>query len=246
MIAIVFSIFAISCISLLVSFLLSLKIGVVKTYSCVLVSFASGALLGDVFFHIVPEIFSKDSFSYASSVFILLGVVLFFILEKFICWRHCHTTEVETKNHPLIFMNLIGDGIHNILDGALVSASYLIDMPLGIATTIAVIAHEIPQEIGDFSILIHSGLSKTKALVFNFLSAILSFVGAFLVLGISKSFFDVQNALIAITAGGFIYIAGSDLIPELKKHISAKSSALQLISMCCGMFVMFALLALEQ
>jgi len=133
-----------------------------------LVGFSAGALIGDVFIHIIPKIVEKGAFTLTVSISIIAGIVLFFILEKVIFWHHCHLPPHKHHVHEFGLTNLIGDALHNLLDGLIIGASYLVSIPLGIATTVAVILHEVPQEIGDFGVLIHAGFSKTKALTFNF------------------------------------------------------------------------------
>lgn len=142
-------------------------------------------------------------------------------------------------------MNLVGDGIHNLLDGVLVGVSYLVSIPLGIATTLAVIFHEIPQEVSDFGILVYSGLRIKKALLFNFFSAITAVVGGALAIIIGAKLQGFTDSLIPITIGGFIYIAGSDLMPELHKETKIRDMAKQLIAITLGIGVMYALLFLE-
>jgi len=138
-------------------------------------------------------------------------------------------------------MNLIGDGVHNLIDGAVIATSYVASPQIGIATTIAVLAHEIPQEIGDFSVLLHAGLNINKALLVNLLSALLCFLGAFVAILFDAFSKNVNVYLIPLVAGGFIYIAGSDLVPELKKHTGAKVSLLQFFSMLLGIGFMLLL-----
>ena len=169
---------------------------------------------------------------------------MFFVLEKFIRWRHCHELASKNHPHPISFMILFGDMFHNFIDGLIIGASYLVNIKLGIATTIAVFFHEIPQEIGDFSALIYGGFSKSKALLYNFLSALTSFIGAILILIIGSGF-NLINLLIPITAGGFIYIAASDLIPELHKEVDIKKSILQLVFFIFGIIIMFGLTFLD-
>ena len=247
------SIWAYSIISvLLVSFipligaltLLFKKINL-KNILLFLVSFAAGALLGDSFIHLLPEAVEESGFTLELSIYLLLGILIFFILEKFIHWRHCHLPTTNEHPHPLAFMNLIGDGLHNFFDGMIIAGSYIASIPLGIATTIAVILHEIPQEIGDFGILLHGGFTKKKALAFNFLSAILALIGAVLVLIIGNSVEKFSIFLVPFTAGGFIYIASSDLIPELHKETKPIISFMQLIALILGILVMVALIFLE-
>jgi len=209
-----------------------------------LVSFAAGGLFGDSFFHLLPEIASQFGFGLFTSIAILSGILVFFILEKFISWRHCHIPTSDAHPHPIAFMNLIGDGLHNFTDGIVIAASFLISFPLGATTTIAVILHEIPQEIGDFGVLVHGGFSRSKALLFNFLSGLLAILGAFSVLVFSSKL-SLIPFLIPFTAGGFIYIAGSDLIPELKKEVAIGKSLLQFLGIVIGSLGMFLLKFLE-
>ncbi|MEK6883843.1 MAG: ZIP family metal transporter, partial [Nanoarchaeota archaeon] len=144
------------------------------------ISFSVGALLGDVFIHLIPELIEKNSFNLSTSLYILSGIGVFFILEKFIHWQHCHGNITNNHIHPFAYTNLIGDALHNFIDGTIIAASYFVSTQIGIATTIAVVLHEIPQEIGDFGVLIHGGFTKVKALALNFLSAIASIAGAIL------------------------------------------------------------------
>lgn len=213
-----------------------------------LVSFSAGALLGDVFIHLLPSSFKRYGAGTSSSLYILLGILIFFVLEKFIHWRHCHAAggcdiHKEAKHpHGLAMMNLVGDSFHNFIDGLIIGASYLLSIPVGIATTIAVLLHEVPQEIGDFGVLLHAGLSKTKALAFNFLTALFAVVGAIIAIVLSGYIENLTDALILIAAGGFIYIAGTDLIPELHKQNTLPSSLLQLFGIVLGIGIMFLLL----
>ncbi len=209
------------------------------------VSFAAGALLGDVFFHILPEIVEEVGFNYQVSSFILGGILLFFILEKVIHWRHCHEPTSESHPHHLATLNLIGDGLHNFFDGLIIGGSYLVSLPLGIATTLAVIFHEIPQEIGDFSVLLYAGIRPKRALFYNFLSGLLALVGALLILIFNQQFSQPEIWLLPITGGGFLYIAVADLIPELHREVLPRRSLLQLFCIILGMGVMVWLLFIE-
>lgn len=210
-----------------------------------LVSFAAGGLLGDAFLHLLPEAVEETGFNIEISLAILLGVLVFFALEKFISWRHCHIPTSKEHPHPVVWMNLVGDGLHNFTDGMIIAASFLVNIPLGITTSLAVILHEIPQEIGDFGVLIHGGFSKNKALVFNFLSGLMAIGGAVLTLFLGTRFVQPVRLLIPFTAGSFIYIAGSDLIPELHKETNLKKSAFQLLGLILGIGVMLSLLLIE-
>lgn len=217
-----------------------------KPFLLVLVSFSAGALLGDVFIHLLPEAVEESGLKISMSLWILGGILLFFVLEKFIQWHHCHLPQEHTHaTKPLAMMNLIGDGLHNYIDGLIIAGSYLVSIPVGLATTIAVVLHEIPQEIGDFGVLMHGGLTRSRVLVLNFLSAILAILGALTVLFLNTPAFSLHNILIPFTAGGFLYIAGADLIPELHKELNPLNSLVQLLSLISGIAIMLALLLLE-
>lgn len=210
-----------------------------------LIALALGALLGDVFIHIIPETYAKIANPTLISLLIIGGILLFFIIEKFLHWHH-HTLEhAEKHEHKTGNMLLIGDGVHNFIDGLLVASSYLISVEVGVATTIAVILHEIPQEIGNFGVLIHSGYSVKKALVYNFLSALTAFLGAFLALTFSTAGTNFALWLLPITAGGFIYIALSDLVPELHKDERLSQSLIQILGILSGVALMALLLVIE-
>ncbi len=237
------SVLLISVISFTGIFTLSLKENSLKKILLFLVSFSAGALFGDAFIHLLPEAVAENGFGISISLSLLGGIVLFFILEKFIHWRHCHIPTSTHHPHPLAFMNLVGDGVHNFIDGLVIAGSYLASIPVGIATTIAVLLHEIPQEIGDFGVLLHAGFSKKKALFFNFLSALIAVIGAAVALAAGSYMASITSFLIPFAAGGFIYIAGSDLIPELHKETDPSKSAAQLLAFVAGVLVMLGLLA---
>ncbi|MEK6909187.1 MAG: ZIP family metal transporter [Nanoarchaeota archaeon] len=241
----IISVLVVSVISLIGVLTLSIKIKRLHKILLYLVSFAAGALLGDVFLHLIPELIEENNFTLTTSLFTLGGILLFFIIEKIVHWQHCHIPQNGGHSHPFAITNLVGDGVHNFIDGLIIGASYLASIPVGIATTIAVIFHEIPQEIGDFGVLLHAGFSKKKALLFNFFSAIAAIIGglvAVLASGIAPS---IANYLIPIAIGGFIYIAGSDLIPELHKNFETKKSIIQIIAFIAGIAVMASLLLFE-
>ena len=192
----------------------------------------------------IPEIVKESGFTISASVSLLVGILVLFIIEKFIHWRHCHS-QSEDHVHPFVFTNLFGDGLHNFIDGLIIAASYLVSIPVGVATTIAVVLHEIPQEIGDFGVLLHGGFSRGKALMLNFLVAIVSIIGAVVSLLLSSKIENLSSFLVPFAAGGFIYIAGSDLIPELHKEVKITKSLLQLFTFLLGILVMVALVLLE-
>jgi len=238
------SVLLVSLVSLVGAFFISIDEKRLRKMLLFLVSFAAGALLGDAFLHLLPESV-EQGLQPEVSLFILSGILSFFILEKIISWRHCHIPTSDEHPHPVGFMNLVGDGFHNLMDGMIIAGSFLVNLPLGISTTLAVLLHEIPQEIGDFGILVHAGYSIRKALIFNFLSAISAVVGAVFTLAIGLKTENVSAFLVPFTIGGFIYIATADLIPELKKETALKKSLLQLLFILLGAGVMALLLVLE-
>ncbi|MBW2972038.1 ZIP family metal transporter [Candidatus Woesearchaeota archaeon] len=238
------SVFLVSIVSLIGVITLGINDRLLKRILLFLVSFSAGALFGGAFFHLIPEA-AEESGVTTAAAYIVLGLLVFFILEKFIHWRHCHIPTSKVHPHPLGIMNLVGDGFHNFIDGVVIAASYLVSIPLGVATTFAVLLHEVPQEIGDFGILIHAGFKKTKALLFNFASALMAVLGALLTLVIGARFTGITEIMVPFTAGGFIYIAGSDLIPELQKECAPAKSLLQFIAIVLGIALMVVFTFLE-
>lgn len=233
---ILISVIIVSLISFVGVFFLALKEKILNKIVLWLVSLATGALLGGAFFHLLPE--SMEQIKIESiGIFVLIGIMIFFVMEKFLCWRHCHKRKCEV--HPFAYTILVGDGLHNFIDGLIIAAAYLINMNLGIVTTIAIILHEIPQEIGDFGVLIYGGFKKRKALLFNFLSALTAIIGALV-----GYFVGAQiniTYLLPFAAGGFIYVAATDLIPELRKKTKISDSAMQFIFILIGMALMWML-----
>lgn len=211
-----------------------------KRLLMVLVSFSAGALIGDVFFHLLPEVVEKSSDNILVWVFVIMGLLVFFVLEKIIHWRHCHIPTSKEHPHEFGVMNLVGDGLHNFLDGIIIVGSFLVDFNLGMATILAVITHEIPQKIGDFGILVYAGYSKAKAMVLNFVFSLISILGGLLAL-VWVGDENVLIFLIAFTAGSFLYIAVADLIPEIKKESSVKNSLIQLFGIIFGIGLMYLL-----
>jgi zinc and cadmium transporter len=224
----------------------SLKEENLKRLLLYLVSFSAGGLFGDAFIHLIPEAAEKNGFELQVSAYILIGIVTSFIVEKFLQWRHCHIPTSEEHPHSFAYMNLFGDAVHNFIDGLIIGGSYFVGIPLGLATTLAVVFHEIPQEIGDFGVLIYGGFNRSKALFFNFSTALTAIFGAIVSLGLG---FYVQGFipfLVPFAAGNFIYIAGSDLIPELRKEEPRLlKSALQLTAFVLGVLILFSLVFLE-
>ena len=210
----------------------------------VLVAFAAGGLLGEVFLHILPEIAEEPpGIDRVVSFGLLGGMLVFFVLEKVLHWHHSHLPQEEVL-HPVAVTNLVGDALHNLIDGAIIAGAFQVSTALGVTTTVAVVVHEIPQELGDFAILVHAGMAPRRALAMNLLSSLAAFVGAVTVLVLGDDL-DVARLLLPITAGGFLYLASTDLLPELHKEPDLAKSAVQLTGLLCGVAVMVALLALE-
>ena len=244
------SVFIVSLISLVGVLVLALNKNFLPKLLYCLVSLAAGGMLGDVFIHLLPEIFKDSDFDKKLSLFIFLGILIFFVLEKFIRWRHCHECyPEENPSHkhiqPFGYVNLIGDGLHNFINGIMIAGSYLASPAIGIATTFAVVFHEIPQEIGDFGVLLKAGFSRLKAIFFNLLSALAAVIGALLILIINVQADVVSFFIIPLTAGGFIYIALADLVLELHRETGAKKSLWQLLFFILGIGVMYLLLLIE-
>ena len=221
----------------------------VRRLATFFVSFAAGALLGDTFIHLVPEIFrdARGPEALRASLLILAGILLFFVVEKLLrhehglLHRHHHREPIARPE--LAAVNLLGDAIHNYIDGLLIGASWLAGPELGISTTLAVLLHEIPQELGDFGILVHSGLTVRRAALLNIASAAVAILGtATAVIAGAVAHERVTQWLIPMTAGGFVYIAAADLIPELQHDRRLRALAVQTILISCGIVVM-ALLA---
>ena len=242
------SVIVISLISFIGILTLSLKGNSLIRVLIYLVSFSAGALIGDAFIHLLPEA-TAEGFGLGISFSVILGIGAFFSLEKLVRWRHCHLPSTKDHPHTFAYMNLVGDAVHNLIDGLIIAASYLASIPVGIATTIAVLFHEIPQEMGDFGVLIHGGFKTRKALLVNFLTALTAVLGVIIALLISGLFENIEAWLLAFAAGGFIYIALSDLVPELhNKNVCdrfSRDAIYQLVFFILGIMVMYSLVFLE-
>jgi len=202
-----------------------------------LVAFSAGALLGGAFLHLTAE--SLETMG-ANSAFLLLiaGFSVFFLMEKFLHWHHCHEGKCDV--HPYTYMILFGDGIHNFIDGLIIAASFLVNPAFGIVTTMMIITHELPQELGDFGVLVYGGMEKKKALIYNFISQMTSIAGGVIGFLISD-LGGFQEFLLPFAAGGFVYIAASDLIPELHKEINPRKSMLAFIFFLIGILFMLGI-----
>ncbi|MFB6226160.1 MAG: ZIP family metal transporter [Candidatus Paceibacteria bacterium] len=237
------SVVIVSSISFIGVLTISVASEKLKKWLIYLVSFAAGGLFGGAFIHLLPKIVKKHGFTVDISLYILAGIVTMFLVEKVVRWRHCHhpiTDGEECKPEPVAIMNLVGDGVHNFLDGLVIGGSFLINIEVGIATTIAVVIHEIPQEIGDFGVLLHGGYSRVKALLMNFLIALISVLGVLVALVLGSYIQNLSSILVPLAVGNFVYIAGADLIPELHhKDQNLSKSVLQLLTFIGGIVVMW-------
>lgn len=230
------STFLVSLISLIGIFTLSIKEKLLHKIIFGLIGFSAGALIGGAFLHILPEALENTP-SDKVFTYLIFGIILFFLMERYLHWRHCHE-EGRCDVHAFTYLNLVGDGFHNFIDGMVIAASFLISFKLGVATTMAVVLHEIPQELGDFGVLVYGGFSKAKALLYNFVSALLSVAGAIAGYFISDFAKGFSSFILPLTAGGFIYIATSDLIPEIHKESNLRRSSLAFVSFLLGIIFM--------
>lgn len=209
------------------------------------ISFAAGTLLGTAFFDLMPE--ALEEAGEGMFVWIVFGVLFFFVVERFIHWFHHHGNEGWCdKDHtdPTVPLIIIGDSIHNFIDGVVIAASFLVNIPLGIITALAVAAHEIPQEIGDFAVLLHEKVSRRKVIMFNLFSALASLVGALLMFYLRETLVTYLPVFISITAGFFIYIASSDLIPEIHHEKRKGFAFYETVLLFLGVFIVWYLVTL--
>ena len=195
------------------------------------VSFAVGALLAVSFLELIPEAINMSSVKSALS-FVLVGIILFFVLEKFLFWYHCHGGECPV--HIYTYLILWGDFLHNFIDGVMLTLAFLVDIKLGLLTAVAIIFHEIPQEIGDFGILVSGGLSRGRALFYNFLVALSVVAGALITYALGALLEPFLPIALALVAGNFIYLAATDLMPELHEPTGFLHGALQVLFIIIG------------
>lgn len=241
------SVIIVSCISLVGVFILSIKEASLRKYIYLFISLAAGALMGDAFIHLIPEAFEAIESPVIVSLLIIAGIGAFFALEKFLHWHHHGEPEHQHENyiHPVGRLVLVSDGVHNLIDGIIIGVSFMVSVPVGVATTVAVILHEIPQEIGDFTVLLHAGYKRSRALWLNFLSALMAVAGVLIAFMLGEAGNGLAMWVLPLAAGGFIYIAVADLIPELHKTKNAAHSFLQIVGVVVGVTAMYALVFLE-
>jgi len=208
-----------------------------RKMSIYFVAFATGTLLSAAFLDLLPEALEVGSLE-SVMVWVLVGFLSFLLLEKFLFWYHCHDGSCDVHNPPTYKYNIIiGDTLHNFIDGVAIAVSFLIDVRVGIATTVAVFAHEIPQEIGDFGVLLHAGLSRTKVFGYNLVSALAAPLGALAGFYLSGAVEKIEPLLLGFIAGNFIYVASADLIPHLNHEWKLSASIIQIFLMFLGIAV---------
>jgi zinc and cadmium transporter len=234
--------FIISLGSLIGIFTLAVNKAKLDKVLFLLISLSAGTLMGGAFLHLLPEA-SENLPSQALFSTVLFAFVFFFLVEKIFHWRHCHNGHCDT--HSFGVMNLIGDSVHNFIDGLIIAATFIADIRLGIISALAVALHEIPQEIGDFGVLLYAGYSKKKALVLNFIVAVTAILGVFTGYLLSGTTENLLAYLIPFAAGGFIYISASDLMPEIRKETNRKKSLLSFGVFTLGIAIMFITSLLE-
>jgi len=238
------AVIAVSLLSLIGIFAISLDEKMLDKILFILISFSAGSILGAAYFDLIPEAVELVEES-VTFIYIALGFVGFFFLERFIYWYHGHAHESEigkkTVVKSLVYLNVLGDGIHNLIDGMIIAASFFLDISIGVVSTIAVMFHEVSQEIGDFGVLVYGGFTKRKALLFNFLSALTAVVGALFSFLFSVHTESFIGFLVAFAAGGFIYLAASELIPEIQQEKDFKKSLIQFILFIFGLVLVWYL-----
>ena len=228
--------FVVSLISFVGVVCLALKENILNKILLILIGLSAGALMGGAFLHLLPEAVEKST-GLDVYLFVLSGFILFFLIEKVLHWRHCHKGGCDV--HTFQYMNLVGDSIHNFIDGLIMAASFVVSIPLGITTTIAISTHEIPQEIGDFGVLLYGGFSKKKAIIMNFVVALTAVLGGIVGYFVSSLIGDIVIFILPFAAGGFIYIAATDLVPEIRKELDMKKYMATLFVFICGILIMW-------
>ncbi|MBD3300790.1 MAG: ZIP family metal transporter [Candidatus Moranbacteria bacterium] len=226
----------ISSIAFILILILVQQQKIIRKIILYLVSISAGTFLGGAFLHLLPESSEKIENSLLFGI-ILVSIIFYFFLEKLIHWRHCHTRHC--KEHSFGYINLIGDSIHNFIDGIIIASAFFIEPKIGLITALAIAMHEIPQEVGDFGVLIHAGFTKKKALILNTLVALTTALGGITGYFIGSQTENMVGYLIPFAAGGFIYISMSDLIPEIQKQSTLKKNILTFGLFLFGVLIMW-------
>jgi zinc and cadmium transporter len=236
--SIILSCFLITLCVFIAILLLSFNKKTLHKITIFLVSLSAGALMGGAFLHLLPEASHNIEINHIYYL-VLIAFSFFFFMEKILYWRNCH--KEKCKVHPFAYMNLLGDTLHNFIDGLVIASAFIIDYKLGITTTLAIALHEIPQEIGDFGVLIHAGINKAKALFLNYLVALTVVLGGIVGYFISFRLEFIIPYLLPFAAGGFIYISASDLMPEIRQETNKKKSIISFLIFLFGILLMFSI-----
>ena len=226
---------AMAAISLVGAFTLVLKPATQQKLLLPLVAFAAGSLIGGAFFHMIPAALSSGLSGFGTGVAVVAGFTLFLMLEQALHWHHCQQAESE-RRRPMTWLILIGDSLHNFLGGLAIAGTFVVDIRLGITTWLAAAAHEIPQELGDFGVLVHGGMSKRQALLFNALSSLTFLLGGLVTYGLSSQL--DTSWLIPFAAGNFVYIGAADLVPEVNRHADLKTNLVHLGAFLLGVVLL--------
>lgn len=238
---IVLSTTLISLIAFTGALVLFLSQALLKRVLLLLVAFSAGALIGGSLLHLLPEALTAFGTSETAVLkiffYFLLGFLLFFVLEQFIKWHHHHAPE-HPEIMPFSYLVLVSDGVHNFIDGLIIAGSFVMGLPLGVATALAVALHEIPQEIGDFGLLVYGGFKRTKALLLNFASALTIVIGGLIGFLLSEKLDKAIMILLPLAAGSFIYIAAADLIPEIRHRVKDRETFLPFFVFLAGLVLM--------
>ncbi len=233
----------ISLMSLMGVFLLSINTKRLNQFLISLVGLAAGVLMGSAFIHLLPEAIELVEEPQDILLYTLFAFIGFFLIEKYIHWRHSHGEGHGKQSFG--YLNLLGDGLHNFIDGVIIAGAYMTSLEVGLIATLAVILHELPQEIGDFAVLLHAGFSKTKALMFNLLTALTAVIGGivgYFLINTSEAYLPY---LLAVAAGGFLYISAADLIPEIRDESHKHHANVSLVMFLMGITIMYLSAALE-
>jgi len=237
----IISAFIVSLLAFLGLTVLALKDKLLSKILIYLVSFSAGGLIGGAFFHLLPESVEGADNVLLLFVYVIIGFIFFFLTEKILRWHHCHDGKCDEPQKHLGYINLIGDAVHNLIDGLIIISAFMVNPGLGMAVTLSIIFHEIPQELGDFGVLLYSGMKKSKALIMNYSVAFLTVVGVLIGYLLINYVGSVNSFLVPAAAGGFIYIAASDLIPELHKETGTKNSIISILIFVVALIFMYLL-----
>ncbi|MGV8162129.1 MAG: ZIP family metal transporter [Candidatus Nanoarchaeia archaeon] len=240
------SVIVVSLLSVVAAIPLLIRKKVPEGLLMFLLSASVGVLLATVFLDFIPEM-AEEGYSLTTALILLAGFLVMFVLEKLIHWHHtkkCEDTHGHSHGYSIAPVNLIGDGMHNFIDGLVIAGSYAVNTAAGVAATISIIFHEIPQEIADFGVLLYSGMSRKKALFFNFLSALTSVIGVVVGILLIEKVHGFKDLIIPFAAGNFIYIAASNLLPELHRKCGLKDTAVHVLAFVIGVGIVLAVMLL--